>query len=407
MAAPAANSRKLRFSLSEPRIGYTSGPLQIGADDDAFYAKGTYTEPLDTARTIQLNRTTNSFLTCYLQRLADPTKPWDATNNPYVIVDYMPSDLTTYNGESTYKDEDGNITVTSTANAFDTRRRDGPQNNLWVVDSDAPASGTLTAPLPTQSLGYLNRAFGEHPGTAMGGEGGQDYKGAPKNEPFPWLTFNNRPFNSQYELMLVPRTSCRELLFWYSLRRNINPYFSNYANTNADSEFTHLLNFFDSNRAPGTSPHYYRLLELTHVPSRFVGTHTWFNPQNFSGSAQGTELFHPPYNKVSNYRDPGKINLNTIYSRDVFMSLMKNYPSMATQNFWDKFVRSRQGVKQGAVPQPQDQPSIFGNPFRSYDMADQVPLDSMIVDGADTGFIAPRSGQSERRPIAPLFPDAV
>ncbi|MCD0461802.1 hypothetical protein LOC72_20210 [Roseiconus lacunae] len=37
--------------------------------------------------------------TVFLQRLADPTTPWHPTNNPYITVDFLPMDLTTFNGE--------------------------------------------------------------------------------------------------------------------------------------------------------------------------------------------------------------------------------------------------------------------------------------------------------------------
>lgn len=37
--------------------------------------------------------------TIFLQRLADPTIPWHATHNPYITVDFMPMDLSTFNGE--------------------------------------------------------------------------------------------------------------------------------------------------------------------------------------------------------------------------------------------------------------------------------------------------------------------
>lgn len=37
--------------------------------------------------------------TIFLQRLADPTMPWHSKNNPYITVDFMPMDLTTFNGE--------------------------------------------------------------------------------------------------------------------------------------------------------------------------------------------------------------------------------------------------------------------------------------------------------------------
>ncbi|OYP32178.1 hypothetical protein CGZ80_20495 [Rhodopirellula sp. MGV] len=49
--------------------------------------------------------------TVFLQRLADPTKPWHAIDNPYLTEDFIPIDLTTYNGEADpteQVDRDGN-----------------------------------------------------------------------------------------------------------------------------------------------------------------------------------------------------------------------------------------------------------------------------------------------------------
>ncbi len=37
--------------------------------------------------------------TVFLQRLADPTSPWHPIDNPYLTMDFMPIDLTTFNGE--------------------------------------------------------------------------------------------------------------------------------------------------------------------------------------------------------------------------------------------------------------------------------------------------------------------
>ena len=57
------------------------------------------------------------------------------------------------------------------------------------------------------------------------------------------------------------------------------------------------------------------------MPSRFVGTETVLNPANFSTTlpsvgrmteVQLNSFYHPPFNRVSNYRDPGRVNINTI-----------------------------------------------------------------------------------------------
>ncbi|WP_253158371.1 hypothetical protein [Stieleria tagensis] len=43
--------------------------------------------------------------TIFVQRLADPTVPWHPKNNPYVTIDFMPMDLTTFNGEEDVREQ--------------------------------------------------------------------------------------------------------------------------------------------------------------------------------------------------------------------------------------------------------------------------------------------------------------
>ena len=71
------------------------------------------------------------------------------------------------------------------------------------------------------------------------------------------------------------------------------------------------------------SPNFYRLFEYVQVPSRFTGTESWLPPAKMLGSFSdpnaGTNNpvglpihnLHPPYNRVSQFRDPGKVNINT------------------------------------------------------------------------------------------------
>lgn len=49
--------------------------------------------------------TQENWRTAYLQRLADPTAPYDAVLNPYLTVDWMPMDLTVFNGEDNNNQE--------------------------------------------------------------------------------------------------------------------------------------------------------------------------------------------------------------------------------------------------------------------------------------------------------------
>ena len=123
-------------------------------------------------------------------------------------------------------------------------------------------------------------------------------------------------------------------------------------------EFSHLPNVFHSPRIywdstnskwshgdgtavtpnPLPSPNLFRLFEYVHVPSRFVGTEDWLPPGSYSygdgmlltirsthratsGIPSGggtipnlpTHRYHPPFNRVSRFREPGKVNINTIF----------------------------------------------------------------------------------------------
>ncbi|MGC3969289.1 MAG: hypothetical protein QM775_18600 [Pirellulales bacterium] len=52
------------------------------------------------------DRTLLNYKTVFLQRLADPTRGWDRWNNPYLTIDWMPIDLTIFNGEPHYVYQD-------------------------------------------------------------------------------------------------------------------------------------------------------------------------------------------------------------------------------------------------------------------------------------------------------------
>ena len=72
------------FHPDHPFDHQTGNPLE----DNRWNRVGTYQE----ARTV------------FLQRLADPTIPWHPVDNPYLTLDFMPIDLTTFNGEQDVRD---------------------------------------------------------------------------------------------------------------------------------------------------------------------------------------------------------------------------------------------------------------------------------------------------------------
>jgi hypothetical protein len=57
---------------------------------------------------------------------------------------------------------------------------------------------------------------------------------------------------------------------------------------------------------------YYELFDYVHTRSPYVGTDRWFNPSVFSGLGITPFPYRPPYNRLSRFRDPGRVNINTI-----------------------------------------------------------------------------------------------
>lgn len=141
----------LGLSASEPlNIGgsYYQAPteeLAPGFPTDSYYNYDTSTgafpdQPFDERATAELFQvfgvngsktgTRERFKTAYLQRLADPTQPFDAIDNPYRTVDYITIDLTVFNGS------DSNTQETSTGAVPMTEWID--TNNPAPLASDPP-----------------------------------------------------------------------------------------------------------------------------------------------------------------------------------------------------------------------------------------------------------------------------
>src|SRR5690606_14600400 len=94
--------------------------------------------------------------------------------------------------------------------------------------------------------------------------------------------------------------------------------------------FGHLLNMFQSSakrsqilsgtttaKIPVGAPNYHRILDYVHVPSRFTQSKAMLNPTLFQRSsivdpADPRRGLAAPFNFIPEYREPGKINLNTI-----------------------------------------------------------------------------------------------
>jgi hypothetical protein len=120
-----------------------------------------------------------------------------------------------------------------------------------------------------------------------------------------WMPWPNRPFVSSAELTLVPRGHALGML-------------QNYAQ---------LTPAIPTGTAPGAlgipiAPQL--LFDAVHVPSRFAGVH-----QTYAGDLSGsTGIFSTgsnaitTVNQLSSFREPGRVNLNTVPSEDVWNAVV-------------------------------------------------------------------------------------
>jgi len=414
----------------------------------------------------------------FLERLADPTRPHDpravisnlgvqVSNpswNPYIVVDFMPIDLTVFNGE----------TSSAQRNTRDPETRDHPDRPFWFFTrqrgfdaefvrttdgnrqfklsevlfpkrESAPANpysriaphpwrpanpwdkdGELTPPIPpdvtqaeisastsnfryqlghvpkasdplgiddrvpTHTLGWVNQAYGRRLGSM---EVPAVYAGA-ASRPLPWITWNDRPFASAYELLLVPRTAPSRLLTDYRSLAPIDPdapddlgKVDNDDPFGAKARGWHLMPFTSlTDYQDGTGNRFQRadalgqIFTYVHVRSRFAGTSKVL-VGNFDPDDILMERFRPPFNKVTTFREPGRVNLNTI-------------PPGAGEKIWNGLL----GVAPRPPNVPEAEPWISADPTWS-DLRSRVGQD-VLHPGRDTPLLL-RGGSSVAHEIFP------
>jgi hypothetical protein len=407
--------------------------------------EGQYTPPIDEPfdendPLLSIDGVKPNFRTVHLQRLANPLLPYDPATNPYLTVDSLPVDLEVFNGVTS--DPDPKNPGGAVAPIESRERGTGATRTLWVQDSNNTSDNVDDAdfsvdtatvihyykPVLLHTLGFLNEPFdplADHdsdgntpmrrtrfvwdytladptlnmlrvpfrhgvppdPTTAL-----QEFVGAPNTRygnPFPWLTWLNRPYVSAPEMVLVPRARSSKLLASYNLTPSAttSAYDPGY-NPDDPAEktiFSHLMPIFGTSIINPAAPadygaDLYKIFDLLHVPSRFVGAETWLEGSLFKqvglAPGPGTEFFHPPFNRLSNYRDPGKININTIYDDRVWKAIQGNLDlTTEAASFFD-LIDTRRGFGTAGSPMISfnGAPTFFANPLRSADAGGMVPF---------------------------------
>jgi hypothetical protein len=421
------------LSISEPLQGYTDKGFDSSATLEGFYTP-VRDKPLDQANDLRLMKNqTTTWGMIHLQRLADPTRPYHAAANPYRTIDSQRCDLTAFNGASSSQDPDSaGKTCLYAVQRGDTRT----QRELWPQEPFSAADPTQDwsrDPNSTHyfsfylrcSLGYLNHGFWPFQGATAGLYRGAPALDAAHNRVFSWLAWNNRPFISQYELLQVPADQSSQMLRNHSLPLGSSPYDT----LSPSPQYGQLLNFFHaspSNRV-GSARNFHRLFEYVEVPSRYVGTETVLNPAWFgkpnalmadptSNPVVNPRLpdpskqtcnpsFLPPFNRVSRFRDPGRININTVYDRKVWEALLGGFVGCP----FEAMVASRRGcggLVGDLIPSNLDAnfPSCVANPFRPAGSGSLVPLAHLERQDIETTLL--RSGARPSQPTDANYPKA-
>ncbi|NOY41998.1 MAG: hypothetical protein GXP26_09195 [Planctomycetes bacterium] len=427
-------------------------------------------------------RIVESYSMVYLQRLANPLLPFNNLTNPYRTVDTMSVNVTVFNGAPgdagqapgekrfngaqvvQYPNTNATQHFASLQRGLVATSLNGVEANLFgneppsalvgqptasqapppigVYDRGFAPTGHTINVIPDFTLGAINHTFlSTADQTALLSRNDANMAtldGITPTQPYPWLTWNNRPYISGNELMLVPRSRSSQLLREFSGEANqINLYAAAnvpiknrtvdnrpaYVPQSKQGTFGHLPNMYlsenpSANKLPDVVAGLSRVLEYIQVPSRFVGTETWLNPamfgQQISDATDARMNRQPPFNRISSYREPGRVNLNTIVHPDVWdggilhrtLLSPNNYDPLTghsgplfvdTVNGKQGILESRRGyagvdLTTGAVdafldnsmlPLDPNVPTFFANPFRSPDAGNLVPLPQLRRQGTD------------------------
>ena len=357
-------------------VGSWASPIDQPLDADTSPPAGITSTPFLSGGNplLMTNGTHDNFAVVHLQRLANPTLAWNATTNPYLTIDSMTVDLTVVNtttpaggAPGVNYDEPGTTGATplsylaaqktygttaamqpvSTERGGKLAQISGavkPAHDIWsavieasntpiaVDDANSFRTASTSAraanqPTPGIPKGTPNPVATSFPTTAhtlqATPERFLNTSATPKKPyAFAWLFWPNRPYVSASELALVPASSPFTLLRWHSLGQG-NP-----------RPFAHLPGFFEnatpvspwnaiSGRTAGSTDR--SLWQFVHVPTPFPGLYTTVSNTtaaavNAASLAElGLDIF--PIRHLSSFREPGRINVNTILDQRVWRGM--------------------------------------------------------------------------------------
>lgn len=319
---PIGNDRGARMSLTEDSSsGYPSS-----YDADTLQLTTPLDCPLDYSRSNSSlylrNRTQTNYCIVHLQRLANPNRAHNTSTNPYVTIDSMTVDLTVFNARTTQNDSENNDT--GSVNEIVTRKRgkDSSKTNLWKQEYAAAATTSSS---------------GKNGSGAFSGKFDQNFgAGITDSAKIPWLGWINRPPVSPFELMNVTFRSSSTLLREIDFESNASDGLKTYG----------FLPDFSGKAANRKFFGYVR------VPSPQTVTPMVLNKSNFDAAAGTADTL--PFAYYSMNREPGKININTIYDKQVLAALLNLSSNGEINNIWSNFTTSRQTAFRSIAEAPEN-----------------------------------------------------
>jgi hypothetical protein len=292
----------------------------------------------------------NSKYRVLLRRLANPLEHFHRTDNPYITIDSA-----VFNDQAVISGSEGTPSDTDLITLTSTERGDSApvsDNNIWrSSDNDInPSSSTYeakgTSPGFHKYCGRLNPTtplrwtMGFVPNKLrIPGAGDKD------TPPFPWFPWLNRDFASVHEVLLVPKSAPSTLLRQHSHKW----------------PFEHLYFGGGSSAALVDPADRLGILEFLAVPSRFADAEQRITPENavalsrFLANQSGRPLFLPPHNYLSHFREPGRVNLNTLSSKTVWQAMNGGRPGAPYE---DEVAYDADGVPQTFTPSEDWGPTV-------------------------------------------------